>query len=366
MTSPDPKPDENRHQMTKKSLSMLLAALLLLGAAAEAAKKDRKKKRKQDKEDPYAEYVWPPPPSDPRIKLEAVIRGRIDVEAKSRWSRALLGASPQALYDHFERPFAVDFDSQGRVLLTDTGHSALIRIDEAERRFDVLGTQGSVRLSVPLGIHVGPDDTIYVADAGLHQVVALTPEGGIAAVYGGGGQLKNPTDVVLSPDGKRLYVADSKGDIVVAYDVGSGNLIKTIGSSGAGEGAFRFPTSLAFGPEGYLYVVDQLNSRVQVFDADDEYYDTFGSLGVGFAQFVRPKDVAVDEVGFIYVTDNAFNNVQLFDADFTLLTFIGSGGDGPGRFNGASGVAVQGDRIAVVDQLGKRLQLFRFLVSKES
>ena len=83
-----------------------------------------------------------------------------------------------------------------------------------------------------------------------------------------------------------------------------------------------------------------------------------------FGNFVRPKDVAVDDVGFIYVTDNAFNNLQLFDADFSLLTFVGEGGDGPGRFNGASGVAVRGDTFAIVDQLGHRLQIFRFLGSK--
>jgi hypothetical protein len=69
-------------------------------------------------------------------------------------------------------------------------------------------------------------------------------------------------------------------------------------------------------------------------------------------------------VGFVYVTDNAFNNLQLFDADFTLLTFVGSGGGQPGHFLGASGVAVQGDRFAVVDQLGHRLQVFRFIVPK--
>jgi DNA-binding beta-propeller fold protein YncE len=129
-------------------------------------------------------------------------------------------------------------------------------------------------------------------------------------------------------------------------------------------GEFSFPTSLAFDPEGNLLVVDQINSRVQMFSRDGEYLDGFGGLGVGFGNFVRPKDVAVDEEGFIYVTDNAFNNVQLFDTDFTLLTFVGEGGRGPGRFHGASGVAVQGPEFAVVDQLGRRVQLFRFLTPK--
>ncbi len=81
---------------------------------------------------------------------------------------------------------------------------------------------------------------------------------------------------------------------------------------------------------------------------------------------MRPKDVAVDEEGFMYVTDAAFNNLQLFDSDFTLLTFVGDGGRQPGQFQIASGVAARAGEFAVVDQLNRRVQLFRFLSSESS
>ena len=53
-----------------------------------------------------------------------------------------------------------------------------------------------------------------------------------------------------------------------------------------------------------------------------------------------------------------------FPRALALLTFVGEAGQTPGHFAGASGVAVKGDRFAVVDQLGGRLQLFRFVVPK--
>ena len=344
--------------------TVTVAALALTVLAAPICAMQKKQGKGKQDEDPYAEYVWPPPPDTPRIKLEAVIGGREDVEPKSGFARKLLGASPQSPYDRLKKPFAVAFDSQGRILVSDSPNGALIRFDIEGRRMDVLGTRGAVRLSGPLGMHVGPDDTIYVADARLKKVVAFDPEGGVKAVYGKSGELVNPTDVALSPEGDRLFVADSKAHQIVIFDAVSGERLSAFGDHGAGEGQFAFPTSLAFDAEGNLFVVDQINSRVQVVEQDGTFIDQLGSLGVGFANFVRPKDVAVDEVGFIYVTDNAFNNVQLFDADFTLLTFVGAGGQGPGRFHGASGVAVQGDRFAVVDQLGRRVQLFRFIASK--
>ena len=160
-------------------------------------------------------------------------------------------------------------------------------------------------------------------------------------------------------------MADSKAHQILIFDAATAKVLASFGRRGEGEGEFSFPTSLAFDPEGNLLVVDQINSRVQLLTPDGEYLDHVGGLGVTFGNFVRPKDVAVDEVGFIYVTDNAFNNFQLFDADFTLLTFVGEGGQGPGRFHGASGIAVRGDEIAVVDQLGRRVQVFRFLVPKD-
>lgn len=343
-----------------RKLGILLVALCVLnsGFGEVGAKKDKKK---SDADDPYAEYVWPPPPDEARIRLEAVIAGRADVVTESKLKRKLLKGSPQTTYDNLRKPFAVDYDPEGRILVTDSQTAAVIRFDRDGNRMDVLGTQGAVRLKLPLGLHVAPDGTIYVADVGLKQVVAYDSEGKLTAVYGREGELVNPTDAVLSPDGSRLFVADSKAHQIVVFDRDSAEVVSRFGKRGEGEGEFGWPTSVAIGPEGQLFVVDQINCRVQVFDPDGEYVDQFGQRGSGFGSFVRPKDIAVDRNGVIFVTDNAFNNVQLFDVDFSLLTFVGERGSGPGRFFGTSGVAVHGNQFAVVDQLGHRLQVFRFL-----
>ncbi len=314
----------------------------------------------------YAEYVWPPPPDEARIRLDDIIWGRGDVLAKSGLQRALLGSAPQNPYQWFKRPFGVDFDSQGRILVTDSGLGCLFRFDRATRRADVFGTKGAVTLRTPLGLGVGPDDTIYVADIGLKKVVALDSEGKIRAVYGKEGELENPTDAAVSADGARLYVADSKAHRIVVFDVKTGQTVKTFGKRGGAEGEFAFPSALAIDRDGNLLVVDQINTRIQVFSADGEFVQTFGEQGVGFGNFVRPKDVAVDEAGLIYATDGAFSNVQIFNEDFDLLTFVGTGGPNPGQFQGAAGVAARGDRFAVVDQLGNRVQVFRFIGPKTS
>ena len=342
-------------------IGMSLAALLLTGPDVGAAQK--KKSKVARSEDPFASYVWPPPPDEPRVRLIEIIKGRADVEGKSKLRKILLGTTVQSPFDLLGKPHAVEFDGQGRILVTDTQSRALLRFDRSDRRMDVFGTQGQVRLGLPLGLDVSTDGTIYVADAGHARVLAFDDTGEVVGVYGKEGQLENPADVAVAADGT-LFIADSKAHRVVVLDVDTGEVRRSFGRRGGGPGEFAYPTSLAFDAEGTLYVVDQINSRVQLLTAEGEYIDEFGSLGVGFGNLVRPKDIAIDELGLIYVTDNAFNNVQLFDVDFALLTFVGEGGRTPGRFHGASGIAVHGDEFAVVDQLGARLQLFRFLTPK--
>jgi sugar lactone lactonase YvrE len=343
----------------RRAAAALALGLILAGAALAASEKPDPTKKPV--EDPYAKYVWPPPPDVARIKLDAVVTGRADVEAMSKYKKKLMRDAPLSPYDFLRKPFAVAIDGQGRILVTDEESIALIRFDRNGRRMDVFGTKGDLKLRLPLGIDVSKAGVIYVADAGLRKVLAFDGDGAFVKAYGQQGALANPSDVAVSPEGTKLYVADSKAHKVVVFDVTTGALVSSFGAPGEKDGQFAAPTSLAFGPDGRLFVVDQLNCRVQVFDPDGTFADQFGGRGTGYGQFVRPKDVAVDAQGRVYVTDSAFGNVQIFDADFRLLTFVGSNGTEPGQFFGVSGVAVRGDSLAAVDQLGKRLQVFRLL-----
>ena len=340
---------------------LLISLALVAGCATTASGPDETR----PKNDPYAEYVWPPPPDEARIRLVDILSQRSDVEAEGRLSKTLMGARPQSGFERLRRPVAVAMDDRGRIYVTDVELHALFRFDRTGRRMDIFGTTGGLTLQTPLGVTVGSDGLLYVADAGLAKIVVFDQEGAVVGAFGASGELKNPTDAELSPDGTLLYVADSKAHEIVVFDKKSSGIVNRFGARGGGEGQFNFPTSLSFDKDGSLFVVDQLNSRVQILGPDGEYLDSFGNLGTGFGQFVRPKDVTIDDDRLIYVTDAAFNNVQIFDSDLRLLTFVGGGGTGPGQFQISGGVATSGSEFAVVDQLGRRVQVFRFLEAQD-
>src|SRR5436190_4582882 len=56
--------------------------------------------------------------------------------------------------------------------------------------------------------------------------------------------------------------------------------------------------------------------------------------------FAGPRGIALDTNGYVYVADTFNNRIQKFTPEGAFLTEWGSAGDGPGQFNYPSGVAV--------------------------
>lgn len=117
-------------------------------------------------------------------------------------------------------------------------------------------------------------DVIRVMDlaAGTIDGFAGTGEGGYS---GDGGpaktaQLNAPRDLEIGPDGD-LYFADTDNGAVRAIDLGSGEIRTVVGTGELGLGddglpatetKLRRPFGIAFDPDGNLYVMDTLNSRI--------------------------------------------------------------------------------------------------------
>jgi sugar lactone lactonase YvrE len=99
------------------------------------------------------------------------------------------------------------------------------------------------------------------------------------------------------------------------------------GSQGKGDGQFNSPHGVAVDSSGYVYVTDTENHRVQKFSSSDGINYNFVSYvgdqnsaiecssGSDIGQFNAPYGVAVDYLGYVYVADNKNNRLQVFDND---------------------------------------------------
>jgi DNA-binding beta-propeller fold protein YncE len=132
------------------------------------------------------------------------------------------------------------------------------------------------------------------------------------------------------------------------------------GSHGSGPGQFDIPWGVTVDPNsGEVFVVDQNNNRVQVFDANGQFLRQFGTFGSGAGQFNLPFGIAIDTGGDLFVTEMGNHRVQKVSNAGTPLAMWGSVGNGNGQFNTPTGILVGSDgNVFVCDGLNHRIQKF--------
>jgi tripartite motif-containing protein 71 len=177
------------------------------------------------------------------------------------------------------------------------------------------------------------------------------------------------TSISLAVDGKgNSYVVDGSAENprVLKYDK-HGRFLLEWGGRGSGPGQFEFwPQNPEDGPnagfvavdsQGYVYVSDAYNFRVQKFDSHGGFIMQFGEPGPGDGQFDPPTagPIYVDKQDNIWVS--TFPRVQKFDSQGNFMASYGSAGTGDGQFQGAGLGAIDSHgNMYIVDLFNARVQ----------
>jgi hypothetical protein len=82
----------------------------------------------------------------------------------------------------------------------------------------------------------------------------------------------------------------------------------------------------------------------------------------------RPKGIAIDCDGHIWVADQYQDRVQVFNREGQLLTYIGdTHANGPGQFKALVGIAIdKQNRVFTTEQYPGRMQMFRYITDAEA
>lgn len=302
------------------------------------------------------ELYWPFPPETPRIKFEDIILGSIDVAGvrTGRFSQLLFGEETEV---RFKKPTFLTV-KDNVMYVSDVG--AVHVYDFGKKKFHMLGTGV---LANPTGIAIAPGGKIFIGDT-VRKKVFVFDEANKKFT-----DLQDPDYVFEAPAGVaidyahgRVVVSDARRHQLSVWTL-DGTFLFSVGRRGEKPGEFNFPYDVAVDDSGNIYVVDSGNFRIQVLDSEGNPVSVFGSVGISYGQFARPKGIAIDSEGHIYVVDAAFGNFQIFDKEGNTYLFVGSSGNGPAQFILPSDIFVDNatDKIYVVDQLNKRIQVFRYL-----
>ena len=117
------------------------------------------------------------------------------------------------------------------------------------------------------------------------------------------------TDVVAvaSDEQDNLYICDFKGGCVHVLSLK--DQVKLLYSFGRDQ--LHNPCSICIS-DGLVYVSDLDNYAVYVFIKEGKFVTSFGSAGSAEGQFLIPSNLVVDSDGFLYVCDFSNNRVQLY------------------------------------------------------
>jgi len=191
---------------------------------------------------------------------------------------------------------------------------------------------GKALFSSPRDVAIGPDGSVYVADSGNHRIQKLAADGSLITAWGHLCKMFEDRSGCQSPDG---------------------------------AGGFHDPWSIAVDKNGFVYVADTWNHRIQKFNADGEFVAMWGTHGVSETAtgaeslFWGPRDVAVDPGGSIYVSDTGNKRIQVFTPDGEYVTQWGGKGTLDGQLDEPVGIAIAPSGTTyVADTWNQRIQVF--------
>ena len=197
------------------------------------------------------------------------------------------------------------------------------------------------------GITFAPDGTLFLVDDGDHTVRKCTPEGkviftlgtpGLPSEYMSGQPFHRPTDVAIDPNTGEFYVADGYGNSRVHKYSPDGVLLFSWGEPGVDPGQFNITHNIATDVDGYLYVADRENHRVQIFDSKGNYETQWKDMHRPCALYVSAdQHIFVGELGAGMNVNRHMPNIgpwiSVYNRSGERLARIGEGfGEGPGQF----------------------------------
>ena len=221
-------------------------------------------------------------------------------------------------------PGALALDAAGNIYFSDSNNNRIrkIKTDGTIQLVAGDGTRGfsgdggpaeRASLNTPLGIEIGPDGNLYVADAGNRRIRRIS----------------NGTITTIAGDGSNRF----------AGDMGP-----------APQASFMWPYALAFGPDRALYVLDTTASRVRRIDPQSGIVTTVAGTGshavsgdggpVLQAGLGAPEGLAFDSAGNLYLAETSGKIRMIHAALRPAANTPPSNGPASGGGIGAAGAGV--------------------------
>ena len=215
--------------------------------------------------------------------------------------------------DTLKMPWGITVSTE-HVFITDIRLHALLQFDRNSYELVMrTGTKGSEdgRFNSPQGLCIDYNGDVLVADSGNNRVSVLSKDLLFVSNIGIG-QLKEPTDVKLTPDSV-VVVLDWSPKCVHFYSK-NGHLLNSCISQGQGTDCLVYhPRFFCLDLAGNKMISDYGNDRIKIFSQFEQLIHTIGRNGKGIGEFIEPYGICISKLGIIFVlSENPNFSIQCF------------------------------------------------------
>jgi DNA-binding beta-propeller fold protein YncE len=204
------------------------------------------------------------------------------------------------------------------------GGGRLFQFDRTGKYMREIG-QGIYGFLQPQQVRVDAQDNIWVVDQMSTQVIKFDSNGRVQMVLSRKPEAMTVPNPKLTPLPHGVPViqpdpAPAGGGRGGGAPGGRGGAPALPGAGVEGESFVR-PTDVAWDAQGNIYVADGYgNARVAKYDRNGKWLKNWGSRGTGQGQFNIVHGIAIDALGNVYVGDEGNKRIQVFDTEGTFKT----------------------------------------------
>ena len=208
------------------------------------------------------------------------------------------------------------------------------------------------------GMLIGPDDSIFCVDDGIHTITKFSPEGKVLMTIGkpgvhskkwSGKPFNRPTHAAVSKNTGDIFITDGYGNFSVHKYSINGDYIKSWGEPGIDAGQFLRPHNIAVDESDRVIVADREAHRVQIFDSEGNLLDMWNTIYMPNGLTIGPdKNIYIGELCGESPTDSnpippgLGHRISILNPSGELLCRFGhpEEGEEPGKFIAPHGIGV--------------------------
>jgi DNA-binding beta-propeller fold protein YncE len=218
-------------------------------------------------------------------------------------------------------PLSMGYDDKFNLYLLERRSNTIIVFDKNEkyqRHIMLSGMPGVRPIAMALDKKLG---RIFLADGGSRKIVVLDLQGQFLFNIGkrgdDDGQFNMPIGIAINSVGE-IIVADAFNAAVHIFS-GDGKFLRKFGRRGDNKGDFQLIKSVAVDSEDNIYVVDGRSHSISIFSREGDllmslggYYAVASSGKLAPGGFSVPVGIDIDSNDRIYVVDQLNSRVQVF------------------------------------------------------